>query len=309
MRTALLTWAAEQPGSVFTRAEALARYPAHVLDDAVQDGALVRLLPCTYALPDLASTRWVSRRAALAYRPDAALAGLDALDVWSVLGEPTASGPVQLVTDERHRESNVSSVLVSRRSGFRNSPPDVVVRRGLRVTRLEQTIVDAWRMLPAIDRRAPALVAVRERRTTAARLLEALAASGRVAGAAEMRHVFGLIGSGCHSPLELWGHESVFTAGELRVAQCQVRVELRTGVIYLDRYYEEAMVNVELDGAAYHGSPGQRERDIARDAALATMGIQTIRYSHPRLFGDIAGVRAETLAVLEMRRRQFGLTA
>jgi very-short-patch-repair endonuclease len=66
---------------------------------------------------------------------------------------------------------------------------------------------------------------------------------------------------------------------------------------------------VELDGAAYHGEPGQRERDIRRDAAVATFGIQTVRFSHPRIFGDPDGVRAEVLAILAVRRRQLGLSA
>jgi very-short-patch-repair endonuclease len=65
------------------------------------------------------------------------------------------------------------------------------------------------------------------------------------------------------------------------------------------------MLAVEMDGAAYHGEPGQRERDIRRDAGVAARGIQTIRFSHLRLFNDPDGVRAETLDILEARRRQL----
>jgi very-short-patch-repair endonuclease len=301
MRRELLAWAGRR-GGVFTRADALARFAAHVVDDAVQAGVLIRVLPSTYALAD---DRGTLRRAALVHRPDAALAALDALDVWAILSDPPAHGPIRMVTDATHRESTVPQLRVSRRAAFRNAPPDVVVRAGMRVTRLEQTIVDSWPYLPPIDRRAPALVAVRERRTTGARLLDALSARGRVTGAAEMRETFGLVAAGCHSPLEVWGHQKVFSQGELRRAQCQARVQIGGKVVFLDRYYADEMLAVELDGAAYHGAPHQRERDIRRDAALATLGIQTIRFSHPRLFGDREGVRAETLDVLAMRRRQF----
>jgi len=211
-----------------------------------------------------------------------------------------------MVTDDRHRESSVAALRVVRRTGFGNGPPDAVVRNGMRVTRLETTIIDCWCLLPAIDHRAPALVAVRQRRTTGSRLLDTLAARGRVAGAAEMRRLFGLLATGCHSALELWGHEEVFNAGELRRAQCQVRVETPNGIVYLDRFYPDEMLAVEMDGAAYHGAPGQRERDIRRDAAVARCGIQTIRFSHSRLFDDTARVRAETLDVLAIRRRQLG---
>lgn len=65
------------------------------------------------------------------------------------------------------------------------------------------------------------------------------------------------------------------------------------------------MVNVELDGAAYHGAPGQRERDLRRDTALAALGYLTVRFSHLRLHADPDGVIAELLAILAMRRAQL----
>ena len=79
--------------------------------------------------------------------------------------------------------------------------------------------------------------------------------------------------------------------------------------IYLDRLYDGAMVNVELDGAAYHGEPGQRERDLRRDAALAALGFVTVRFSHLRLHADPDGVRAQLVEVLAVRRRQLGVSA
>lgn len=306
MRRKLLEWA-DDVGGVFARADALQHFAEHIVDDAIRCGALVRILPSTYALSERPQDRGLLRHAALIYRPDAALAGLDALDPWRLLDRPVATGPVQMVTDEVHRESNVAQVRVVRRRGFRNEPPHIRSREGLRVTGLERTVIDSWALLPALNRRAPALVAVRDRRTTAARLSEALSGVGRTVGVAEMRHVFGLIAEGCHSELELWGHEKVFDIGELRRARCQVPLQTRVGKVYLDRYYDEEMLAVEMDGAAYHGSPGQRERDIRRDAAVAALGIQTIRFSHLRLFREPDQVRAETTAVMAMRRCQLGL--
>jgi very-short-patch-repair endonuclease len=164
-------------------------------------------------------------------------------------------------------------------------------------------------MLPEVDRMVPSIVAVRERRTTGARLLSALDGMRHTPGAAEMRKVFQLAAAGCHSPLELWGHEQVFTHPELPSSRCQVPVDLPTGRIYLDRYYEMERLDVELDGAAYHGEPGQRERDNRRDAALAALGIQVVRFSHPRLHGDPAGVRRQIREILVMRRQQLRLSA
>ena len=40
------------------------------------------------------------------------------------------------------------------------------------------------------------------------------------------------------------------------------------------------MLTGEMDSAAWHGSRAQREADIRRDSLLATVGWQTLRYSH-----------------------------
>ena len=50
----------------------------------------------------------------------------------------------------------------------------------------------------------------------------------------------------------------------------------------LDAAYEEVLLAVEMDGAAWHGSRRQREDDIHRDALLATAGWQTLRSSYAR---------------------------
>jgi very-short-patch-repair endonuclease len=90
---------------------------------------------------------------------------------------------------------------------------------------------------------------------------------------------------------------------------CQLPVEVGRRKFYLDRAFVEELVDVELDGAAYHGAPGQRERDLRRDSALASVGWLTLRFSHARLIDHPDGVIAEICAVLEVRRRQLGLRA
>ena len=288
---------------VVTRAESLRVVSEHVVDDAVRVGAVVSVFPGVYALPDDTCDRHVVRLAAQAFRPKAALSHTDALDVWGV---PSATGDnVHLTEGGSAPASRVPGLTVHRRQGFVAVAPAVVVRGGSRVVRLEQAIVESWPLLPDVDRRLPAIVAVRERRTTGARLLEVLAANRYAGGAAEQRRIFALAAEGVHSPLELWGHDKVFTDGRLPKSRCQVPVRLPTGVVYLDRLYEAEMVNVELDGAAYHGQPGQRERDLRRDTALAALGYITVRFSHVRLHADPAGVIAELLVILATRRAQL----
>jgi very-short-patch-repair endonuclease len=295
---------------VICRRDALRLVPDYVLDDAITDGAIRRIFPEVYALPDRAKDRGVRRHGAVAHRPRTALSAIDALDVWGVFPFAIpAVEPIHVTGDLREPSSNWPGLKVHRRAAFVRRAPHAWEVRDLPAVRIEQAIIDSWTMLPEVDHRVPVITAVRERRTTGLLLREVLANNSRAAGLAEMRHVFDLVAAGCHSPLELWGHENVFSDASLPLSKCQVPMKLSTGSIYLDRYYEEERLNVELDGAAYHGEPGQRERDIRRDAELATLGIQAVRFSHPRLFGDPDGVRSEVLRILRVRRQQFGLSA
>ena len=74
----------------------------------------------------------------------------------------------------------------------------------------------------------------------------------------------------------------------------------------LDAACEESMLAVEMDGAAWHGSRQQRERDIRRDSLLATVGWQTLRYSFTRLTRSPAACRRDIRAVNSARVRLLG---
>jgi len=190
---------------VIDRGAALSLVAEHVLDDALADGALVRLFPGVYTLPSLAGDIGVRRRGALSYLDTGALSHLDALDVWGFLPDPVDAGsPIHVTTDRAVPFSDWPAVDHHRRRGFVADPPIVVIRSGMPVVRLEQAIIESWMLLSDINRRVPAIVALRERRTTAARLLGTLKAQPRARGAAEIRRVCTLVAAGCHSPLELW---------------------------------------------------------------------------------------------------------
>lgn len=308
MRKNLLRAAAENGGFI-TRAMALTIVAKHVLADAVTDGALVRVFPGVYALPEAASRPEVHRYAALAYVPNSALSHLDGLDHWNLPGEPRdAIAGVHLTCDVAQHHIETAGLHVHRRHNFDRDGRLTVVRLGARVVRMEQAIVESWPLLSDRDQRLPAIVAVRDRRTTASRLLSALDRQPRTNGARLMRPLFNLLGQGIHSHLEAWGHAHVFSDRRLPRSRTQVKVTLATGRnVYLDRLFDAEMLNVELDGAAYHGKPGQRERDIRRDAALAALGYLTVRFSHLRLHADPEGCIQELLAILAARRAQFGL--
>lgn len=66
----------------------------------------------------------------------------------------------------------------------------------------------------------------------------------------------------------------------------------------MDAAWPEARVAVELDGAAFHGSKEQRERDLRRDSALAAAGWVVLRFSYARLVNDPEGCRREIIAAV-----------
>jgi very-short-patch-repair endonuclease len=83
----------------------------------------------------------------------------------------------------------------------------------------------------------------------------------------------------------------------------QRRVAVGAGTFVLDAACEESMLAVEMDGAAWHGSRAQRERDIRRDSLLATVGWQTLRYSYARMTRSPEACRRDIRAVHLARRR------
>lgn len=244
------------------------------------------------------------RRAVLAYANGrGALSHTSALEVWGLRQQPDGEPMHLSVPAAGVRLLSGEQLVVHRRRRFAMGPPDVVVRRGVAVTCLERTLVDAWPLLPPAERRAPLIKAVNDRMTTPARVAEALANAPRLPGRAELRVLLDRLTAGCRSPLEIWGYDHVFTGPGMPPFQRQVRVQVGRRTTYLDVYAEQERVNFELDGAATHGDPRQREIDLRRDALLATVGILVVRFAHRRLVHETAAVRREILAILATRRQ------
>jgi very-short-patch-repair endonuclease len=195
------------------------------------------------------------------------------------------------------RRIRLAGVVSHRRSSF-----EVVIRGGLRVTRLEDSLVDGWPLAVADRQRAPLLHAVNARLTTPRRLAAVVAQQPNLAGRRALIKLIGRLDEGCRSELELWGYERVFRGPGMPKFDWQVPVRLGTGMAYLDVVHRPTMTNFELDGARWHGSPQSRERDLRRDAALAARGYRVVRLTHERLIRHPAEVRAEILAILASAR-------
>lgn len=84
-------------------------------------------------------------------------------------------------------------------------------------------------------------------------------------------------------------------------------VVLPFGTVHLDAAVPQLRVAVELDGAAFHGSADDRERDTRRDVALAPGGWVVLRFSYRRLTGEPEACRREILAACRARQDQLAI--
>jgi very-short-patch-repair endonuclease len=85
----------------------------------------------------------------------------------------------------------------------------------------------------------------------------------------------------------------------------QRRITVGGSTFFLDAAYDDVQLAVEMDGASWHGSPQQRERDIRRDALLAAVGWQTLRFSFGRMTTAPDSCRRDILATRAARQGLF----
>ena len=144
-------------------------------------------------------------------------------------------------------------------------------------TRIERSVIDmaSW---AASDRHAEAVVAsaAQQRLTTVPMLRAALARAGR-------RHRSGLLSQtlddvecGAHSAAEI-AYRRLERRHGLPTGQLQAPVVLDGRRRYLDVWYEQWGVAVEIDGA-HHREVGQWEDDLARQNAILLDGRRLLRF-------------------------------
>jgi len=127
--------------------------------------------------------------------------------------------------------------------------------------------------------------AVSSRRTTPARLREALGRRTRLPRRAFLCAVLDDVASGACSVLERAYLRRVERAHGLPTGDRQVRSSAR-GTVYRDVEYRAFGVVVELDGRLDHEHAGDRERDLTRDVVAAAQGLLTLRLWWGQVVGD-----------------------
>lgn len=290
------------PRGWVTSEELLTRVSPRTVGSWVAGGELVRLRPGVLAVPS-AALQWRTQVAAALEGREAVASYGTALALRGLVAHP--AGPVHVSVGTSMSARGSAGVLVHRAPGLWAERRRV---GGLAVTSVERSVVDSWPPSAGLDRtavRAAAITAVRERQCTPRDLLAEVERRPRLTDRAELSRLGTLLADGCRSELEIWGCLQVLRAPGMPPFVQQRRVTVAGRRYVLDAAYDDVLLAVEMDGAAWHGSRAQRESDIARDALLATIGWQTLRFGYARMTSAPDACRREILAVHEARSRLF----
>lgn len=219
----------------------------------------------------------------------AALAGRSALG--------PHEGAIQVVVDRHRRLEPPAGVRLHRSSGFADR---VQWNLGPPRLRIEEAVIDlAVAARDDVDAVAVLADACGGRRTTAARLLEHLAARPRVSRRQFLGGVLRDVAAGACSVLEHGYLDLVERPHGLPVGQRQV---VRSATVISDVEYADLEMLVELDGRLFHTSAGQRDRDLDRDLDHATeRDGTTLRLGYGQIFRDGCRTAAKVATVMQRR--------
>ncbi|MDP5183727.1 DUF559 domain-containing protein [Blastococcus sp. BMG 814] len=266
-------------------------------------GRLVQLHPGWVTVPDLVDD-WTVRAHAAASYCGGPLSHWSALAVHGLVEEYTRLH-VTVPPGSRVRSAPWLRVHRSR------LPCGLTTARGLVTTPASRALVDTWgdahrttamRASPGLAR-AAVLRAVQRRSVQPTQVAAELDRRPNLPGRAALHELLRLVAGGSRSELEIFGLQHILAVPGLPECRRQHRVHLPDGPVLLDAAWPEVLLAVELDGAAFHGSEEARKRDLRRDATLAVLGWQTLRFSYRRATSDPTGCRAQ---IAEIYRHRLG---
>ncbi len=196
---------------------------------------------------------------------------------------------------------------------LRSGLPRIVVHRSDRVararhpvrkpprTRVEETVLDLVDIAADFETAFSWLsAACAERLVRPEHIKAAAALRPRLRWRADVLVALDDVAGGIHSLLERRFYIRVERPHGLPSPKRQHRWRRGSRSAYLDVFYAEFGVVVEVDGAAWHPVEA-RWQDIHRDNRLARDGIITLRYSWPDITERPCEVAAEIAAVLRQR--------
>lgn len=262
-------------------------------------GVLEEILPGLYVRHDramdfntrlAACSRWLNGRGAISGLAACVLHGL----------EPRRFARVEIVIDRKRRsplpvwiDPHVVTHVV----------PHHEVKGHLAVT-VECALIEATRKHGLGLTRGLIIDAIRDKKSDANRILGALVHVPRMAHRREFIAFLGELKNGIQSYLEDLADRTVFNVPELQGLERQVVFWVDGSKYVVDAFDRETMTAIELDSRKHHGSEEARRRDIERDAALASIGVQTLRFTFEHIQDRPLHCRKRILATIAARRRR-----
>ncbi|WNM23561.1 endonuclease domain-containing protein [Demequina capsici] len=265
---------------------------------AISSGRVVRLLPDAYVGAEHSDSFLARAHAALLWAGSAAaVSGTSAMFLWGLVESPPSHIEV-LLPHPIHL--NPPDWLVVRR---RVRPPATAHIAGLAVLEPADAIVTGYGRLSPHTRAEPLYRAVRSGLVSPDALADAIRRAPRVAARRELSTRIAAAQAGAESFLEEVGLRSVFNTAEFAGLLPQHRVRCGDQTFRLDLYDPVTRTGIELDGAQFHDGSEARQRDVRRDAALASIGIQTVRFTFADIVQRPAWCRQTLAEVLRARER------
>lgn len=237
--------------------------------------------------------------AAVLWAWPAALAGESA---WRAFEGPwrrrRETGRLHVVVERDRRLVPPPGIVVGRRAGF---DAQTLWNLGPPRLRLEDAVLDVALGAPDELALVAALAdAAGSRRTTAARLSQALAARPRVPRRRLLVAVLADVAAGSCSVLEREYLRRVERPHGLPRGARQVLLEHAGRSMWQDVVYEPWDVHVGLDGRLDHTVLVDRDRDLERDLLVAGRGGRSVRLGYGQVLGRSCATARGVGAVLEV---------
>ena len=175
---------------------------------------------------------------------------------------------------------------------------------GIRVVSVAESLIHAWEEDPTGGARDAIFTALREGKTSVAKIREVLDYYPRVKGRHRFLAFLRHLTDGMQSWLEYVGARTVLNTPDLSCLKYQEKFVLEGHVFYADRFDPVTRTLVEFDSARWHGSPEARAHDAWRDDLFRRHGMETVRLPYPDVVGNPRACRAKVRATIAKREAQ-----
>jgi len=270
---------ASRQHGLFTRAQVLELgVTALLVDRRVTAGEWIAVDHCVYRFA-VTPESWHQRVLAVCLAGPAVASHRTGV---ALIGVPGFSGTAIEVTARRHRRRKAPDVIWH--ESFHLDPIDITDVAGIPTTTAARTFVDLATVLDDTGLLAACDDLLRRRLTSIAEIVEVLDRLGaRRHGAGRVRRVLDRrvsdTGGIPESALETEFEELLRRFALPNAVRQHVVVDSGEFVARLDFAYPDIRVDLEVDGARWHGAADAQARDHRRDAHLARLGWTVLRFT------------------------------